>query len=157
MSLEAIFVVLLFLAMLLAVLPGIPSVPLMFVLTVVYGFIDGFETLSPWHLAIFGGIALLSVGVDFLSGLIGVKFGKGSKHALLYGFVGLVIGLVLFPPLGGLVGLFAGAFVAEMVQFNDARKALRTASFSVIGAAVGAGVNFILAIAYVITFLVIVF
>lgn len=157
MSLEIAFAIILFLSLILASLPGVPSIPLMFLVVLAYAIIDGFARLQPWQLAIFGGLAALSLLVDFLSGLIGVKFGKGSKKALLYGFIGLIFGLIFFPPLGAIVGLFAGVFIAEMMQFNDAAKALKAASFSLIGAAVGAAVNFVIAIVFFIAFLVIVF
>lgn len=157
MTLEITFAILLFLAMLLACLPGIPSVPLMFVVTLGYAAVDRFATLHPKHLVIFGVLAVLSVGVDALSGLIGVKFGKASRQALLYGAIGLVIGLIAFPPLGGIIGLFLGVFIAELMRFNDTARALKTASFSLIGILIGAAVNFVLAITFFITFLVIVF
>ncbi len=128
----------------------------MFLVVTVYGFVTNFSELEPWHLAIFGGITVLSMAIDYFSGIIGAKWGGASRKAIIFGLIGLLIGLVLFPPLGAFIGMFLGVFVAELIQFNDHLKALRAASYSLVGIVAGAIANFVLAIGFFVDFLVVI-
>lgn len=157
MTLEIIVSIVLFLSLMMACVPTLPGIPLMFIVTVVYGLLDKFETIEPWHLAIFGGITVLSMLIDFFSGLIGAKLGGASRKSMLAGFAGLIVGLLAFPPLGAFIGLFVGVFMAEIVQFKDEVKALRAATTSLATAVMGTIANVTLAVAYFITFLILVF
>lgn len=157
MILEIIVTVLLSLCVLMTFIPTLPGIPLMFVFTLAYGVIDGFETLPPWYLALFGGITIISMIVDFSSGLLGAKLGGASKRALLWGVIGLFAGLILFPPFGAFLGLFLGIFFAEIAQMRHHVKALKAASFSLAATVVGMMVNIGLATAYLVTFIVVVF
>jgi uncharacterized protein YqgC (DUF456 family) len=157
MTVDILFTVLVFLCVLLTCIPTLPGVPVMFATVFIYAFINGFETLQPWHLAIFGALALLSILIDYSSGLIGAKLGGASKKALVFGTVGLFIGLVAFPPLGALAGLFLGVFLAELIQFRNHERALKAASYSLAATVAGALANIAVAIGSFIGFLVIVY
>ena len=122
-----------------------------------YALIDGFETLQPWHLGVFGALAILSIAIDYSSGLIGAKLGGASKKALIFGIMGLFIGLIAFPPLGAFIGLFLGVFIAELVQFKDHHRALKAASYSMVTTIIGALANIAIAIGCFIGFLVVVY
>lgn len=156
-ALEIIFIALLFLGILLTALPAVPGMLYMFLLVLVYGIINSFETLEPWHFAIFGGLVILAGISDYASGLIGAKVGGANKKSIILGFIGLIIGLIAFPPLGLFIGLFLGVFLAELIQFKDHKKAIKTASFSFLGTISGMITNVVLAIIFFITFLVIIF
>lgn len=157
MTLEIIVSVLLFLCVIMTCIPTMPGIPLMFVFTLVYGTIDGFATMQPWFLVVFGAITLVSMAVDFFSGAIGAKFGGATRKSLLAGMICLFIGLILFPPFGAFIGLFLGIFVAEIVQLRHHIKALKAAAYSLVAAVVGLLVNVVLAVAYFVTFLIVVF
>ena len=128
----------------------------MFALVFIYGLIDGFQTLTSAHLAIFGALALLSIVIDYSSGLIGAKLGGANKKSVWAGLFGLLLGLVFFPPFGAFMGLFAGVFMSELIQFQDKRKALRAASFSLATTAIGSLLNIAIAVGYFVAFLIIV-
>ena len=129
----------------------------MFATIFIYGLIDNFETLQVWHLAVFAGLTLLSITIDYSSGLIGAKLGGASKQALGLGMIGLVIGLITFPPLGAFAGLFMGVFIAELIQFRNHAKALKAASYSLAATLIGALVNIVIALGSFISFLVIIY
>ncbi len=157
LTLEILFAILIFVGVLLSLIPTLPAVPAIFLMTLLYGFITKFDELKPWHIVVFAGIAILSVLIDYFSGLIGAKLGGASKKSLLFGVIGLVIGLIIFPPFGAFLGLFVGVFIAELVQFKDHIKALRAASFSLAATVAGAVTNIFLAIGLLVAFLIIVF
>lgn len=129
---------------------------MMFGTLFIYGLIDKFQTLEAWHLAVFGGLALLSILIDYSSGLIGAKLGGANKKSLLFGIIGLFVGLIVFPPFGAFIGLFLGVFVAELVQFKDKHKALKAASYSLAATVTGAAANILIAIACLVGFLIII-
>ncbi len=157
MAFTILVVALLFCGVLMTLIPTLPGVPFMFLLTAVYAFADRFETLTPMHLLIFGLIALLSIIIDYSSGIIGAKLGGASRKALLWGLIGLVAGVILFPPFGAFIGLFIGVFLAEVLQFQDQVKAFKAASYSVAASVAGMMANIGLALGFFITFVVIVF
>lgn len=157
MTIPIIFTLLLLLGIILTALPTVPGIIYMFIVVLGYAFIDKFETMEPWHLLIFGGIALLAIATDWLGGLIGAKAGGASKVSILLGLLGMVIGVVLLPPLGLLIGLFFGIFIGEMIRTNDHEKALKAAMYAFGATVAGMGFNILLAVAFFITFVFIVF
>lgn len=129
----------------------------MFIATLVYAFVDDFTNMDPWHLWIFGGMTVAALIVDWTAGLLGAKFGGAARKSLLAGLLGMIIGFFAFPPLGIIVGLFLGIFIAEVARHRTGEQALKSATSSLIATVGGVAVNVVLAFAYVITFAVIVF
>lgn len=134
-------------------LPAMPGVPYMFMVVLIFGVVDKFAHLSSRELFILGGIALASIVVDYLSGLIGAKFGGASLRSMASGLLGLIIGILLLPPLGGLVGLFIGILASEFYLRGNQRQALRAATGGLIGSVVGIAINLVLALGFIITFI----
>lgn len=157
MALDIIIAVLLSLGIFITMIPTFPGNMYMFILTLVYALLTQFDTLPPWSLAVFGGITLLSMLIDYSSGIIGAKVGGASRMSLLIGLLGLFVGLIIFPPFGAFIGLFLGVFVAEIIQFKDEKKALKAASYSFAATIIGTIANIFLAVGFFVTFLILVF
>ncbi|MEK9131174.1 MAG: DUF456 domain-containing protein [Patescibacteria group bacterium] len=157
MALNILFSGLLLLSAGLTLVPSLPAVPLMFLLTVAFAAIGRFETLSGGDLIIFATLALITVVIDYSSGIIGAKFGGASKKALIAGMIGLLLGLVIFPPFGAFIGLFAGVFLAEIAQFQNHLKAFKAASYSLAAVLTGALLNVMIALVFFTVFLVMIF
>src|SRR3990172_4351405 len=138
-------------------IPALPVIPFMFILALLYGFIDKFTRLGINEFLILGSFVVVSIIVDYSAGILGAKYGGAGRDSLIFGFLGAVVGTFLIPPFGGLIGLFAGVLLAELVSFRDHKKAFKAASYSVIGSLTGILINFILAITFYILFLVFVF
>lgn len=157
MYIEVITLVFLCLCIFGAFLPMMPGIPLMFITTLVYAFVSDFTNMDPWHLWIFGGITIAALFIDWTAGLLGAKFGGAARKSLLAGFLGMIVGFVLFPPFGIIIGLFLGILIAEIARHRTGEQALKSAASSLIATAGGVVVNVVLAFAYVITFAIIVF
>ncbi|MFH1766612.1 MAG: DUF456 domain-containing protein [Patescibacteria group bacterium] len=157
MELEIVIAILMFFGILFTALPTVPGMIYMLILAVVYGLVDHFQTFSPWFFALFVGLVAAAILTDYMSGIIGAKFGGASKKSLLAGLVGMIIGFFLFPPFGLFLGLFIAIFAAEMLQFMDQKKAWKAASYSAVATLVGMGANILLAIAFFVSFLILVF
>jgi len=152
--LEIGFSFLIFLGIFMAFVPMLPAIFYMFVMAVIFSLINGFTIITPWQLAILGGVFLLGFLNDMLSGILGAKWSGASKKSMLYGFVGLIVGTLTLPPFGGIVGLFAGVLIAELMLGKTHQKAMKAATGSLIGAITGMVINLILASAFFVLFLI---
>ncbi len=157
MVIEVLFAILVFLCLLMTCIPTLPGLPLMFIATLVFGLADRFTAFPPEYLLIFGAITLLSIAVDYSSGIIGAKLGGANKISLALGIVGLFVGLVMMPPFGAFLGLFSGVFLGELIQFQDHLKALKAAASSLAAVVAGTLFNICLAVLFFVIFLIKVF
>ena len=126
----------------------------MFFITCLFAFIDGFTHITLSGLGILGIIVLLSMLIDTLAGIVGAKYSGASKKSLIYGFIGVIVGTALFFPFGGILGLFGGVLLGELLQQRSSRVALKSATGSVIGTFAGMVINCLLAITFLILFLI---
>ena len=148
-----------FIGFILLLLPGfagiflpIPGLLYMFIISLIYGFIDKFERLQPWELGVLAGIALISILNDYLTGMLGAKYGGAAQKSMLYGIIGMIIGTLILPPFGGLVGVFLGILVAEILNHGNKERAVKAATGGLLGSIVGMVATLILAIIFVFLF-----
>ena len=128
-----IVVILLFaLGLLGTVLPLLPGSGLVFAGIILYALVDGFETITPWHIALFAILTFATLIVDYIGSVLGVKLGGGSRLAMIGAFIGGLGGL-LFSPLGLLIGTYVGAVVGAILEGYQPQVALRTAVYAVLG------------------------
>jgi uncharacterized protein YqgC (DUF456 family) len=141
----------------LTLIPVMPAIPLLFILTMLFGVATKFTTLPWWAIMIFTIIFVLSILIDYGAGILGARFGRASRRSMIWGFVGIILGTLLLPPFGGIAGLFLGVLISELTQRRLKEEAFRSASFALVGAVIGIVLNFLLALTYYILFLVVVF
>jgi hypothetical protein len=132
----------------------LPSLSYMFGITLIFGFIDQWQHLNYIELIILGIVMLISFAAEYMTGLIGAKYGGAAKISIVFGLLGMLIGLIVFPPFGGIAGLFLGILVSEFLQFKNHIKALKAASGGLIGTLAGMLISLILAILYVVLFII---
>ena len=146
-----IFTLLLLPGILGAFLP-IPGLLYMLLVALIFGFIDGFQNILLWEISVLAGIAVLSTINDYLSGILGAKYGGASKKSVLYGFIGMLIGIFVFPPFGGLAGIFLGILLAEILRHGNKDKAIKAATGSLIGSAIGMAITLAFSIVFIFLF-----
>ena len=129
--------------------PIIPALGYMFVIALIFAFLNGFTYITLVNLLTLAGLVAISVLIDYLSGVLGARYGGARRQSVVWGLVGTVIGFVVFPPLGGIMGLFLGILISELVHHRPQDKALRAATAGVIGSMVGIGINALLALVFV--------
>ena len=151
-ALSIIFIVVMLPGILGVILPILPGIPYMFFVALVYGMIDKFVHLSGFELLILGIIAVPSVLIDYLSGLIGAKYDGATRSAMLFGFLGMIAGLIIFPPFGAIIGLFLGVFLAEMYTHQNHKRALKSTSYSLFGSLTGILINLAIFIMFIVLF-----
>lgn len=135
-------------------IPAIPGIPYMLVIALVFGSIDRWQHLQGAEIGWLAALAVLSLVVDYAAGILGARFGGASKKALTFGFIGMIIGTIILPPFGGLLGLFCGIMLAELARAKNHVKALKAATGGVMGALAGMAVNLMLAVFFLILFII---
>jgi hypothetical protein len=143
--------------MFMTLIPMVPALPYMFLVAGAFGFLDGFERLTTQNLWVLAGILIVSILVDYFSGIIGAKYGGASRRGMLFGFLGLILGFMIFPPFGGFIGLFTGILIAEFIIKKSEIGALRAATGSLIGTLSGIFINTLLAITFFVLFVIFLF
>lgn len=111
-----------------------------------------------WVLGITAAIALLVFALDYIIPAIGTKKFGGSKT----GMAGTVIGLLvaIFFPILGIFGIiiwpFVGALIGELINKSDQKTAMKAAFGSFIGFLTGTFLKFVLALSYLVIFVMVV-
>lgn len=149
----AVAIVLLVPAIFMALIPMLPSLAYMFVIAILFGFVNGFEALTGKDLGILFAFVAVSFVVDSISGLLGAKYSGAHTKSLLWGIVGGILGTFIMPAFGSLIGLFAAVFFAEIYYQKTKAAAVKSASGALVGAAVGIATNVVLAIGFLATFI----
>ena len=121
------------------VLPVLPGVPLALVGALLAGWATGFERIDLGTIAWVAVLTLLAQGFDVLGNVIGAKrFGAG-RAGLWGGAIGAVVGLVLLPPWGFLLGAFVGAAGFEALAGRPWPEAWRAGVGALLGTLAGVG------------------
>ncbi|TKG95563.1 DUF456 domain-containing protein [Puteibacter caeruleilacunae] len=114
------------------ILPIIPGPPLAYVGILILHFTEGVQ-FSTNFLILWAAIAIIVTILDYFIPIWGTKRFGGSKRGVWGSMIGLVIGIFLFPPIGIIVGPFAGAVIGEMTAGNGSRSALKSGFGSFVG------------------------
>jgi len=107
------------------VLPIIPGPPLSYLALILLSIARGWQTFSPAVLIVLGVSALLVTALDYLLPIITSKR-KGAGKAGIWGsIIGMVAGIIFFPPFGMIIGTFLGALLGELLFSKHRENALK--------------------------------
>ena len=94
-------------------------------------------------------IALFIWLLDYFIPALGTKKFGGSRKGIIGSSIGLILGLLFFPPLGIIVGPFVGAFIGELIHdSSNNKRALKAALGSFIGFLFSTGLKFLVSLIY---------
>lgn len=131
------------------ILPIIPGPPLSFGGILILHFTQ-WGPINSGLLLWLGIAAALVTVLDYVFPIWATKRFGGSKRGVWGSTIGLIIGLLLFPPVGIIVGPFLGAFIGEITANQSQRNAIKSAFGSFVGFLLGTGLKF--AVSGVITY-----
>jgi hypothetical protein len=104
-------------------------------------------------LIIWALITTIVLLADYYIPVWGTKKFGGTKGGVWGATIGLIAGMFLFPPFGIIIGPFIGAFIGEIINYQNMDKAFRSAIGSFIGFVAGTimklGVSIIMAYYFV--------
>ena len=128
------------------VVPGLPGVPISYAAMILIHFFTGVN-YTPEVLVIYGIVCLLITILDYFVPIWGTKKFGGTKAGVRGSTIGLVVGVVVLPLLGivigplGIVGIiagpFIGAYIGEKMSGVDDKLAWRSAIGSFVGFVAG--------------------
>ncbi|HKK40234.1 MAG TPA: DUF456 domain-containing protein [Cryomorphaceae bacterium] len=125
-----------------AILPVLPGPILSWVGILILHFTDYAEYTTTF-LVVSALIVIAITVLDYFIPIWGTKKFGGTKAGVTGSTVGLIVGL-FFPPLGLIIGPFAGALIGEILaNRKEFKKALKSATGSFLGFLVGTGLKLI--------------
>jgi len=109
------------------IIPALPGPPLSFLSLVILELaIDHAYTLDFFYL--WGGITVAVVLLDYVLPILGAKVYRASNYGIWGSIIGMIAGIIFFPPFGIILGLFAGAVIGELVAGKNEWEALKVGS-----------------------------
>ena len=123
------------------ILPVIPGPSLGFLALIILSWAKDWKPFSWTFLAIMGGLTILVTILDYVVPAIGAKKYGASKPGVWGSVVGMITGLLFFPPWGMIVGAFAGALAGELLAGREGKRALRIGWGVFVGNMAGIGLK----------------
>lgn len=129
--------------------PFFPGVEVIWIAALVYGLVNGFGTLGVWMfvlITLLGGVALV---IDNILMAARARQEGTAWKSLLLGFLGGIVGMIVLPPWGGLIGAPLAVFLFEYSRAHDWNKAWAALRGLAIGWLTALAVRFLLAAAMI--------
>ena len=109
------------------IIPALPGPPLSFLSLVILELaIDHAFSLDFFYL--WGGITVAVFFLDYILPILGAKVYRASNYGIWGSIVGMIAGIIFFPPFGMILGLFAGAVIGELIAGKKEWEALKVGS-----------------------------
>lgn len=115
------------------VFPFLPGAPLAWIGILVYAGATDFSRISVNEVLWLGLLAVLTLFLDVLGPVLGLKNRQASRYAVIGAVVGAIAGIPIFGPLGIILGPFLGALAGELIAGRTKEHALRSAYGALIG------------------------
>jgi uncharacterized protein YqgC (DUF456 family) len=135
------------------VLPILPGPPISYVGLLVLWGVRGWDagTFGLTAVLVLGALTVLVTIVDTIAPVIGAKRYGASKAGVWGSILGMLVGMIWFPPFGMLAGAFLGALAGEWLIGQTDGKAMRAAWGVFVGTMAGVVLKLAvsIAIAYV--------
>jgi len=118
------------------ILPVLPGPPLSYIGLLLLHFTERYQ-FSHRFLILWAVITVIVYLLDYIIPAWGTKRFGGSKRGIWGSILGLLVGLIFFPPFGIIIGPFVGAVIGELSSGKDSQSALKSGFGSFLGFLVG--------------------
>ncbi len=109
------------------IIPAIPGPPLNYLSLIILELaID--DAFPADFYFLWGGIVIAVTVLDYILPIMGVKVYKASSFGIWGSIIGMLIGILFFPPFGMILGLFIGAVLGELIAGKEEWEALKIGS-----------------------------
>lgn len=115
-----------------SILPVLPGPPLSYIALLVLHY-SGIHEFTSKFLISWLIVTIVVVVLDYMIPVWGAKFSGGSKKGIWGATVGLIVGIIFFPPFGMILWSFIGAIVGEMLAGKEVGIALKAGIGTFIG------------------------
>lgn len=127
------------------ILPVLPGPPVSYAGLVLLQFTSR-HPFSTRFLLMFAALTILITVLDYIIPIYGTKKLQGTKYGILGSALGLLIGLIFFPPFGIIICPMLGAFLGELVTGKKADRAIKSALGSLLGFLTGTAIKLVVSI-----------
>ena len=126
-----------------SLIPVLPGPPLSIIALFLAKF-SGLIPLSFTTIIIYILIVIAATIFDYIAPVWFPKKLGGSANAVRFSTLGLIFGLIFFPPFGIIAGPFIGAFIGEFIDSRKIRNAIKIAIVSFIAFLMTTGIKLIM-------------
>lgn len=120
-----------------AILPGLPSTPIVLLGAIGHKMYFGDQGSSWWMLGFLTLLTVVSLVLDYVASVVGARKLGATKWGVIGAIVGAMVGL-FFPPIGLFAGPFVGALALEVVAGRGLRDSTKAGFGAVLGVLAGA-------------------
>jgi hypothetical protein len=99
------------------ILPVLPGPPVSFLGLLLISLAGGWDTYAGWLLIVLAIVSILVTVLDYVLPAVTSKRAGAGKPGVWGSVVGLIVGMIFFPPFGLIIGAFVGAVAGEAI-FN---------------------------------------
>ena len=139
------------------ILPMLPGVPLVFLGTAVLAFYTKFTVISKATLIVFLVLTVVSLAVDYFSGIIGAKYSGASLWGTLGALIGAIVGVAYFGVIGLIIAPAVFVLIFELLAEKSVKASARSAQYTLLSTIMGMALNGMIALAMIIVLLVAIF
>jgi uncharacterized protein YqgC (DUF456 family) len=107
------------------IVPGIAGPPFSYASLILLSIAERWEPFSAKFLIIMALITVVVTGLDYFLPAAGAKKYGASKLGFWGAIIGMILGILFFPPLGMIIGAFIGAIVGELLKGKQSYEALK--------------------------------
>ncbi len=119
------------------VIPGIAGPPFSFLALICLSIAKQWEPFSTKFLIAMGVLTVVVQALDYLLPAVGAKKFGATKYAFWGAIIGLLSGILFFPPFGMIIFAFLGAILAEILAGKKSHEALRAGWGVFVGVMIG--------------------
>lgn len=109
------------------IIPVLPGTVLIWLVVVLYGLVAGIESMGWGAFIILNIIGLFAGTADLWLPFFGAKATGASKRSMFLGAIGLIVGTMIMPLIGTVVGYGLGILLGEYQKQQDWNKAIHAA------------------------------
>ncbi|MFC2161350.1 DUF456 domain-containing protein [Acidobacteriota bacterium] len=106
-------------------IPGLLGPPFSFLALILLSIAKKWEAFSPTLLIVMAVVTVVVTSVDYVFPAIGAKKYGSSRTGLWGAVLGMILGILFFPPFGMIIGAFLGAVLGETLSGKSSRVALK--------------------------------
>ena len=115
------------------IFPAIPGPPLSYAALILLQFAKEEPVFSKSFLVKFAILTIVVSLGDYFLPLLGAKRYGTSKYGIWGAIIGMMAGIIFFPPFGMILGIFIGAIVGELIAGKENSMALKAGLATFIG------------------------
>jgi uncharacterized protein YqgC (DUF456 family) len=121
------------------ILPIIPGPIFSFLSLIILSLAKDWEPFSLLFLLVMAGLTFFVTTLDYIIPVVSAKKSGATKLGLWLSVIGMLVGILFFPPWGMLIGAFIGGILGEIMAGNKGKDALKVGWGIFLGNMLGIG------------------